>query len=78
MPSSPILGTRMRSLSDMPITNAETSHDIAVRSKTGFDEILGACKRAVEDGVHYIWIDTCKIDKSSSAELSEAIESMFQ
>jgi hypothetical protein len=27
--------------------------------------------------LHYIWIDTCCIDKSSSAELSEAINSMY-
>ncbi len=30
------------------------------------------------DGVRYIWIDTCCIDKSSSAELSEAINSMYR
>jgi hypothetical protein len=31
-----------------------------------------------KDGYEYIWIDTCCIDKSSSAELSEAINSMFR
>lgn len=30
------------------------------------------------DGLRYAWIDTCCIDKSSSAELSEAINSMYQ
>lgn len=30
------------------------------------------------DGMGYIWIDTRCIDKSSSAELSEAIKSMFK
>ncbi|TBU55585.1 heterokaryon incompatibility protein-domain-containing protein [Dichomitus squalens] len=29
-------------------------------------------------GYEYVWIDTCCIDKTSSAELSEAINSMFQ
>ncbi|KAI0664360.1 hypothetical protein C8Q70DRAFT_232083 [Cubamyces menziesii] len=28
-------------------------------------------------GYHWVWIDTCCIDKSSSAELSEALNSMF-
>jgi hypothetical protein len=27
---------------------------------------------------NYVWIDTCCIDKTSSAELSEAINSMFR
>ncbi|EJF64515.1 HET-domain-containing protein, partial [Dichomitus squalens LYAD-421 SS1] len=29
-------------------------------------------------GYEYVWLDTCCIDKTSSAELSEAINSMFQ
>jgi hypothetical protein len=33
--------------------------------------------QAAQAGLHYMWIDTCCIDKSSSAELSEAINSMF-
>jgi hypothetical protein len=39
---------------------------------------LGFCgKQAAKDGLDHFWIDTCCIDKSSSAELSEAINSMF-
>lgn len=44
----------------------------------GYAKVLGACKQARLDGHSYIWIDTCCIDKSSSAELSEAINSMFK
>ncbi|PVH68226.1 HET-domain-containing protein [Cadophora sp. DSE1049] len=33
---------------------------------------------ARHDGLEYFWVDTCCIDKSSSAELSEAINSMFR
>jgi hypothetical protein len=40
-------------------------------------KIDGCCARTVKDGFNYVWIDTCCIDKSSSAELSEAINSMF-
>ncbi|KAJ4397390.1 hypothetical protein N0V93_001616 [Gnomoniopsis smithogilvyi] len=36
-----------------------------------------ACERARHDEYKYIWIDTCCIDKSSSSELSEAINSMY-
>jgi len=31
----------------------------------------------VRDGLRYVWIDTCCIDKTSSVELQEAIHSMF-
>ncbi|GKT81510.1 HET domain-containing protein [Colletotrichum tofieldiae] len=43
----------------------------------GYSKIKGACKLARSHGYEYIWIDTCCIDKTSSAELSEAINSMF-
>ena len=39
--------------------------------------MLSAAEVARVNGLEYIWIDTCCIDKSSSAELSEAINSMF-
>jgi hypothetical protein len=47
------------------------------REKKGFAKIQKTCELAMEDGFEYAWIDTCCIDKSSSAELSEAINSMF-
>lgn len=40
-------------------------------------KVQGACQQACSNGYDYIWIDTCCIDKSSSAELSEAINSMY-
>ena len=45
--------------------------------KTGYLKIKNACKQAAEDGFQYVWVDTCCIDKRSSAELSEAINSMY-
>jgi len=42
-----------------------------------FSKIVKSCELAKNDGYDYIWIDTCCIDKSSSAELSEAINSMY-
>jgi hypothetical protein len=47
-------------------------------SKDGYGKILGSCSVALSQDLGYIWLDTCCIDKSSSAELSEAINSMFE
>src|SRR4051812_36956081 len=47
-------------------------------SKIGFDKIRFCGEQAKRDGIQYFWVDTCCIDKSSSAELSEAINSMFR
>ncbi|KAI1424854.1 HET-domain-containing protein [Xylaria sp. FL1777] len=43
----------------------------------GYEKISATCRIAQEQGLDYAWVDTCCIDKSSSAELSEAINSMF-
>ncbi|OLN87989.1 Vegetative incompatibility protein HET-E-1-like protein 1 [Colletotrichum chlorophyti] len=45
--------------------------------KGGDTKIDGMCRAARLEGINWVWIDTCCIDKSSSAELSEAINSMF-
>ena len=45
--------------------------------KAGWKKITKCCAVARGDGWHWVWIDTCCIDKSSSSELSEAINSMF-
>ncbi|KAK1826963.1 heterokaryon incompatibility protein-domain-containing protein [Podospora conica] len=44
----------------------------------GWKKVDYACTQAQQDDYDYVWIDTCCIDKSSSAELSEAINSMFK
>lgn len=44
----------------------------------GYKKIDMTCHIALRDGIDYAWVDTCCIDKSSSAELSEAINSMFR
>jgi len=43
----------------------------------GSTKIDGCCSQALVDKLEYAWIDTCCIDKSSSSELSEAINSMW-
>lgn len=46
--------------------------------KPGYRKLSFCGKQAIDNGLKFFWIDTCCIDKSSSAELSEAINSMFQ
>ncbi|KAH8658125.1 heterokaryon incompatibility protein-domain-containing protein, partial [Xylariales sp. PMI_506] len=48
------------------------------RKKVGFAKIKSFCELAQRRNIDYAWVDTCCIDKSSSAELSEAINSMFK
>ena len=43
----------------------------------GFQKIQSASAQAERDGHQYLWVDTVCIDKTSSAELSEAINSMY-
>lgn len=45
---------------------------------SGWKKIRLCCSQAMVDGIKYCWIDTCCIDKTSSAELSEAINSMYR
>ncbi|KAI0419302.1 heterokaryon incompatibility protein-domain-containing protein [Xylaria grammica] len=52
--------------------------DDRVTEKRGLSKLKRACALAAGDGYEWIWIDTCCIDKSSSAELQEAINSMWR
>lgn len=57
--------------------------NINIMQKEGrFRKIIDFC-RVVQEASwdwkpDYVWVDTCCIDKRSSAELSEAINSMYQ
>ena len=48
------------------------------KTKAGYRKIRFCTTQAVRDGLQFSWVDTCCIDKSSSTELSEAINSMFR
>ncbi|KAH6638784.1 heterokaryon incompatibility protein-domain-containing protein [Boeremia exigua] len=48
------------------------------QSMKGYAKIDMTCRIAARSQIGYAWVDTCCIDKSSSAELSEAINSMFR
>lgn len=49
-----------------------------VKQKTSFKKLEFCADQAERDDLSYFWIDTCCIKKSSDAELSEAIRSMFE
>lgn len=54
-------------------------HDETTRhQKAGFAKIKLTCEQARTEEIKYAWVDTCCINKESSAELSEAINSMFK
>lgn len=45
----------------------------AKRDGDGWRKIMDCCELAQTDDLDWAWVDTCCIDKSSTAELSEAI-----
>jgi hypothetical protein len=53
-------------------------HGPNVQNMAGYFKILNFCRQGAENGFEWGWVDTCCIDKTSSAELSEAINSMFR
>ncbi|KAF2439172.1 HET-domain-containing protein [Karstenula rhodostoma CBS 690.94] len=59
-------------------THLESTRASSLLRSQGFYKILKCCERALADGLQYAWVDTCCIDKTSSAELSESINSMFK
>lgn len=52
-------------------------HKSQAMKPEGWAKVLGCCKIAEQFGIQYVWIDTCCIDKNSSTELSESLNTMF-
>jgi hypothetical protein len=48
------------------------------KNKTGYRKIQFCAYRAKQDNLQYFWVDSCCINKSSDAELTEALNSMFR
>ncbi|KAF2207645.1 hypothetical protein CERZMDRAFT_50719 [Cercospora zeae-maydis SCOH1-5] len=53
-------------------------HQDDAKTRDGYRKIEYTCAQALKDGIEYVWVDTCCIDKRSSADLSEAINSMYR
>lgn len=64
------------------VTYAEMLSDersAATIAKPGYQKIVKTCEIARREySLPYAWVDTCCINKTSSAELSEAINSMYR
>ncbi|KAI5999472.1 hypothetical protein EDD15DRAFT_2123161, partial [Pisolithus albus] len=61
-----------------PLLRDVEGHSIyGMSSEGGFGKLQAFCLRACEQGYLWAWSDTCCIDKDSSADLQEAIGSMF-
>lgn len=48
------------------------------KNKCGYAKIRRCGEKAAKRGLDYFWVDTCCLDKRSSAELSESINSMYR
>ncbi|KAK2124366.1 hypothetical protein NOF04DRAFT_1348163 [Fusarium oxysporum II5] len=46
-------------------------------SKKGHENLSAVVDKPEIDGIRHVWVDTCCINKASSAELSDPITSMF-
>ncbi|KAK7996661.1 cell cycle checkpoint protein RAD17 [Apiospora arundinis] len=75
VPPYAILSHRWR---EGEVSFSEFQRHLQRSKRPGFAKIRCSCAQARRDGLRYVWVDTCCIDKSSSAELSEAINSMYQ
>ncbi|THU97116.1 HET-domain-containing protein [Dendrothele bispora CBS 962.96] len=68
-------GKREVTFQDMQNIDAiKTSEDL----QAGWDKVKRACEHAQKYLFEWIWIDSCCINKESSAEISEALNSMYQ
>ncbi|KAF9738960.1 het domain containing protein [Paraphaeosphaeria minitans] len=59
-------------------TNVPNTSEEALMGREGYRKIIQSAKEAKNLGYQWVWIDTCCIDKTSSAELQESINSMYK
>ncbi|KAK6083222.1 het domain-containing protein [Seiridium cupressi] len=50
----------------------------SIKTRSSYYKIEGAIEKAKKDSLEWLWVDTVCIDKASSAELTEAINSMYE
>ncbi|PMD32713.1 HET-domain-containing protein [Hyaloscypha variabilis F] len=62
---------------EVTFQDCTNSNRTVASAKKGFTKIQHTCQQAKQTGIAYAWVDTCCIDKTSSAELTEVINSMF-
>ncbi|KAK5637138.1 hypothetical protein RRF57_012850 [Xylaria bambusicola] len=60
------------------VADKKDKEKVTFQDTQGHKKVKNCCALAKHNGFKYVWIDTCCIDKTSSAELSEAINSMYR
>ena len=63
---------------DYEVSYKQFRKALVPQDSPGLVKIQRFCQLAAERGFQWAWIDTCCVDKRSSAELSEAINSMYK
>ncbi|KAK7443541.1 hypothetical protein VKT23_015714 [Stygiomarasmius scandens] len=52
-------------------------HQHRTKLKSGYQKIEAACRQARQDGIQYIWIDTCCIKQENHADVRKNIVSVY-
>lgn len=74
-PSYAILSHTWR---EQEVTHLDLAIPREAAKRNGWSKLQAFREKALENGYRYVWIDTCCIDKTSSAELAEALNSMYR
>lgn len=79
LPQYAILSHRWRDGREVSFQDMQRLTDPAAREEIkGWRKIRRCCEQAQKQRLDWAWVDTCCIDQTSSAELSEAINSMYR
>lgn len=74
----PPYATLSHTWGDDEVSYLDMAKETLFKSKDGYRKIDASCRLAAAEGIQHVWVDTCCIDQSSSAELTEAINSMYR
>jgi hypothetical protein len=77
LPGYAILSHTWLADNEAEVTFEDMERGIAKAKAAGYDKIRFCGEQAAKDGLEYFWVDTCCINRASSAELQEALTSMF-
>lgn len=77
-PNVPFYAILSHTWEDGEVSFQEMGVPSSRQAKQGFTKIKRACETTLSLGLEHIWVDTCCIDKKSSADLTESINSMFE
>lgn len=49
-----------------------------IRRRTGYKKIIDTCRQAQKDGLDWVWVNTCCVDKKGSFELYKKIVDTYR